>query len=82
MRSLALAPELQSFPPPYSSKDVFNIVPKAIVAFVKGFYSFLVALLGYVMGMSAFLNSSAKFGAINTALKYKSLVLRMRYVAL
>ena len=82
MRSFVLAPVVQSCPAPHSSKDVLNVVPKPIVAFVKGFYSFLVALLGYVMGMSAFLNSSAKFGAINTALKYKSLVLRTRYVAL
>ena len=72
MRSLALAPELQSCPPPYSSKDVFNIVPKAIVAFVKGFYSFLVALLGYAMGMSAFLNSSAKFGATKSFVSHIS----------
>ena len=82
MRSFALAPEVQSCPPPHSSKDVFNVVPKAIVAFVKGFYSFLVALLGYAVGVSACFDSAAKFAAINAALKYKSLVRRMRYVAL
>ena len=72
MRSFALAPEVQSCPAPHSSKDVFNVVPKAIVAFVKGFYSFLVALLGYAMGMSAFLNSSAKFAATKSFVSHIS----------
>ena len=72
MRSFTLAAEFQSCPPPHSSKDVFNVVPQAIVAFVKGFDCFLVALLCYAVGVSTCFDSAAKFAATESLVAHIS----------